>query len=403
MEEVQRDKHERLLRALDCSGAEESRLLSARQRGALGRLATSRRDAERRRKKELREKLASIKGNVARLWREHNRSCCVGHVSSGGGADSSAAVVSDGRPVVAAGGSLPSLSVQVDGTKPPMPSSGKCEDEEVRREARQEDGVSFVDVKPDFPGGQRSSPSNTSGKRKVKADAQMPAVPTSGGKNQLEGTKDKPPPSSSPSKPFSHTRRRRGGARWRGKRAAATSAADTSAADGAAGWALDALTEEEIDALATLGRGAPSDPRLLLMTSPLSPARQRRQRQQLRPGSSSSARSGGPDEVSESRPQTWVEGRSTSGGVHSDDGAAGVSAANRNIADTGKSRSIAGRKPEDHADEVLARAVDKLSRKIQIQEELSRRRLGLSPSPRSAVVCRAVVGDKEGGLLRVSG
>ncbi|CAM9490772.1 unnamed protein product [Laminaria digitata] len=71
-EEVQRDKHNRLLRSLERSRAEQLRLVSVRHHGALGRLTERRRDKNRRRKHELRERLAAAKGGIARTWKEHN-------------------------------------------------------------------------------------------------------------------------------------------------------------------------------------------------------------------------------------------------------------------------------------------------------------------------------------------
>lgn len=71
---MQRDKHDRLLGTLERARAEALRLLAARHHGALGRLTERRLGEDRRRKQELRERLAAAKGNVSRAWKEHNRS-----------------------------------------------------------------------------------------------------------------------------------------------------------------------------------------------------------------------------------------------------------------------------------------------------------------------------------------
>ena len=111
-EKVQRDKHERLRRSLECSGAEGLRLLSVRQRGALGRLVVRRRAAKHDRETDLRGSLARVKGGVARLWREHNRRrsrYCGGSGGSGGprssgGADAPAAGGGNGLRGAGGGG-----------------------------------------------------------------------------------------------------------------------------------------------------------------------------------------------------------------------------------------------------------------------------------------------------------
>ncbi len=380
-EEVQRDKHERLLRALECSGAEEVRLLSARQRGALGRLATRTRNSERRRKEELRGQLVVIKGDVARLWREHNRSCWVGHLSSGGGGEPSSA--GDGKMAAPAGARFPSLSGQrhdngragkFDVIAPPVPSRWTGEDGGVggdgRQARRREAEMTLVDVGPEFPGEQRFS-ATTPGKKEVNVGTVRSSVSPSSERKNHEKAIIKPSSSASVSKPFANTRRSRGRARWRRKRA---DAACITIVDGtAAGGALDVLTEEEAQALAALGRGAPRDPRRLLLSSPTLPARHRRQ-QQPQPEPPPSAHRGGVNVASESRVVAVVDGTTSSGVVAS---ASGL------VVDAGRGRHVDCTMPEElEGDDVLDRAAEKLARKIRAEEELLRRRLGLVPSPR---------------------
>lgn len=420
VEEIQRDKHERLRRALERSGAEELRLLSARQNGALGRLAVRRRAAKHDREMELRGKLAGVKGGVARLWKEHNRSCCgKGLLQSSGSADAGT-----GRKLRGAeGSSRPSSSGQHDSstiyminyTRNVAAVPGGDEDEEGGRdderevrgagEYREEGGgaigTALVGGNLSRSGGRRSgdfvnaggvalAPSSTTaersgiarasrstaadGERAEDGTATASSVPVSKliEQNTIEETRtasSQRPAATSRTKPGNE----RGGARWRRRKkristsaALAADSAVTTAVAGAIGdGSFGVLSEGEAHALAELGRGAPRDPRLLLSTFPL-PTPRRRQRQPESP-----LRACLQEQNEESKLESTSGDDSFGTGGYGGNGRESVGGRTTGAIDGGKGGS------KQH--EVLDRAMEKLARKIQAEEDLSRRQLGMAP------------------------
>eukprot|EP00903_Cladosiphon_okamuranus_P006111 g6019.t1 len=412
-EGVQRDKHERLRRSLECSGTEELRLLAVRQNGALGRLAVRRRAAKHDREAELRGKLAQVKGGVARLWREHNRRNRCGYGPRSSCADEQGGA--DGKLSGAEGGSRPTPSggqqhgsfidvrkygdrkttIAIPGGASEEGGDGGCVgkgEKTAERDGQEGEGGDIGTISDDenlSPSGQRgpgddgmnpdwilrSSFTTTAG-----GMAAAPPVPASEVDQKKHGettrTSSLPVPAAmGRGKPGSKPK----GAPWRRRKHITTTttddvaalAADSAVAATTGDGSFGVLSDVEARALAALGRGAPDDPRLLFSTFPLPPPRRRQ-----RPGPSSRA---GPDELKEegaikSRPEDngLVTGVDVDG--CGDDDLEGVADGRRATVEAGILR---GGKDYEH-DEVLERAMDKLARKIQADEEESRRQLGMS-------------------------
>lgn len=424
-EEIQGDKHERLRRTLDCSVKEELYLLSARQKGTLGRLAVRCRAEKRRRQVELREELAAVKSGVARVWREHNRSRCRNRSSSSGGVDAGAGGGGKSR-AAAVGRSLFALSS----------SSGRRDDNVAH--GKKSDGIMLSVAGNGGKGEGEEISAGGRGSRALGSTAgeNPPATPSPADAVKVESgtgaasvsvttnkkhTKHKesrtvswssPSPTPTPMNTVGTLTCRRvknSGSRGRGlqrrvRRAIpsaetttagiATAAAPKSSAvttnhtddsNGVfilAGGAFGVLSEEEAQALAALGRGAPRDPRLLLSESPPqppSPLRRRRQRQQ--PESPWWAiRQDLPHEASE------LAELAPDNGLRSGDGRGDGVGGGRFVRVGGDcggmmSGSAGGRNVGRCPIDMLERAADKLARRIQAEEDLSRRRLGMASLP----------------------
>lgn len=395
-EGVQADKHERLRRTLECSGTEELRLLSARQNGALNRLAVRCRAAKRGREIELQGQLARVKGGVARLWRKHNRSCCGNSLLHAG---------AGGKLSGAEGGGRPSSSGQQDriiytrnydrntaavpgGEKGSAGRGGEGELGEAGgdREERLKIGTSLIDGNLSRSGGRRPGDlmneggiarvsGATDGGNVQDATAAAPSVPVA---EDTRNIYEEARMASSPR--FAATIRRkfsskRGGALWRRKKrintaaAVETVSAVTTVTDAIGDGSFGVLSEGEARALAALGRGAPHDPRLLLSTFPSPPPQRRRQ-----PGSSPRARVDELKEESALEPTPRDHGFEVGGDVdgYGGNGRESVGGGGRTAVDGG----IYG----SNEYEVLDRAMEKLAKKIQAEEEFSRRQLGMAPS-----------------------
>lgn len=407
-EEVQRDKHERLRRSLESSGTEDLRLLSARQRGALGRLAVRCRAAKHDREVELRGQLARVKGGVARLWREHNRSrFSHGPRSNGAGAGAG------GKLSGAEGEGHPSSSLRQENVartrkkhdgNTVVDSSGEegndagpggeGEEADGDREEGGASGTELVDENPSCSGrrssgNDRMSPDETArdsstsatteGERKVKEGTASAASVFYSQGNQEKKEETQAALSRSPAaKSGRRSTSKREGAPWRRRKRITTAAAVTTVSavknadtDALLGDELfGVLSEGEAQALAALGRGAPDDPRLLLSTCPLPPQWRRRHR----PVPSSRTRL---DRLTEdgalesSGDNGLGSGVNTYGAVG--DGVDSVEGGRRAVAEGGIPES------DEAQYAVLDRAMEKLARKIQAEEDLSRRKLGMAP------------------------
>lgn len=402
--------------------------MSARQNGATTRLAARCRDENRRRKMELRGKLAVLKGAVAREWRAHNtrsRGFCTrsgggdksskdglpswrsAHAQAGAGRktqvasvggeisccgqrrdaaarvgkyDDCHAVVREGVPVPRAeaesrkGGGTGTQSKRAargtpsDGVQcPPLPQE---RDLDVR-----EGGTSCeTPLRPPI-----ANPA-TNTKTADEESQTLFARRSDDGRNPKDGARAEPAtsnslptplansPTSASVKNFMISGSRRGPLQRRRKHVAATVTLADSTTKGAnpqraansftsGGTSEDAncrtlsvLSEEEVLALATLGRGAPTDPRLLLLATPPAPPPPMCRREQQHENDESS-----------------VEMDSCSG-----DGG-----------DGGDGGDVSGTQPVSREfggglQKVLERAADKLARNIQAEEEWSRRRLGMA-------------------------
>ncbi|CAN0402079.1 unnamed protein product [Ectocarpus sp. 12 AP-2014] len=455
--EVQADKHHRLRRALESLGAEELRLLSVRQKGSLGRLATHSREGTRRRQMELRSKLAAVKRSIAREWREHNRSHCrrSGGLLSSDDVDEGAsrkrrATTGRGGGDGGGGGSMASSAGQqqdpVHGKKRGGGDTGTDVSDVGEREAEvgtieggegdagietrggtesgaeeaaagtgkaegPSGGISTTGVnlvlsrnhEPDHAecttgtlplgtvaaavvegkseDGTGTAPDLESGTNKAQAEVRtevpatqsnQPPAPTAG--FTIRASKD-------------HGERR---LRRRRKRVAAAaylvSAADTSFSTDTADDALAAgggtfgvLSEEEAQALAALGRGAPSDARMLLLASSPSPARDVPQQHQLEPLSRAyqglvlQKESG---QTAKVQRDGFDIGDNHGNGDGGDDDVLGVGSVSGGGTTTSNSTKHGG-----YLEKVLDSAMDKLAREIQAKQDLSRRRLGMTPVP----------------------
>lgn len=183
-------------------------------------------------------------------------------------------------------------------------------------------------------------------------------------------------------------RRQRRRRKWVAARAAAAylaSAADTPLSKGTADDALTAgggtfgvLSEEEAQALAALGRGAPSDARLLLLVSSPSPARDGPQHQFE---SSSRAYQGlvlheESEQTVEVQRDGFEIGDYHGNGDGGDDDVLGVGGVSGGGTTTSNSTKRGG-----YLEKVLDSAMDKLAREIQAEQDLSRRRLRMTPVP----------------------
>lgn len=399
-EGIQRDKHERLRGSLECAGTEELRLLSVRQNSALGRLAVRRRAAKHDLEVELRAKLARVKGGVARLWREHNRSRC-GYGPRSSGADEPDAgeklsgTKGGGRPTPSGGqqdGSFVdvrkhdrSTTMATRGSAREEGNAGcgsKGEEAERPREGAGYNGTSSVDehlspsgrrrpgdegMNPDWV--TRASGATTADGEKVEVGTAAASTLPASEVNQKKAVETRAASSATPAA----TGRRKPRSKRKGATTAASLTADSAVAavtDAAGDGYFGVLSEGEAHALAALGRGAPNDPRLLLSTFPLPPPRRRQ-----RPGPSSRAR------LDELKEESATESRSGDNGLGTGanvDGCGcdvleGVGDCRRATAEAEKRCNKA------HEYEVLDRAMDKLARKIQADEEISRRQLGIAP------------------------
>lgn len=407
--EVQKEKHERLRRSLERSATEERRLLSACHNGALGRLGVRCRAAKHRREIELRGEVARVKNGFARLWREHNRNRCENGppVSLTGGADAGA-----GRKKKLGGAEgecrPPSLGEQGENKaqrrENDRNAAGVADGEDgdiawerkrgVRgsagdREKRGADGKPPVEgnlSRVGVPGsGEMMDAGETAalaaeGERVEDEVVKVSTVPASNGgpkhdeEPRAEASSPRPAPTGR-----GMSGGKRGGAfrRRRKKKGIATNAAAAEetgsapsvrdalgGADAAVGdGCFGVLSEGEARALAELGRGAPRDPRLLLSTFPLPPPRRRR--------------------LPESSSRTHLEELKEEGAsldLASGEEEIGSSGADGHLG-TVRGESVGGECGGDEHDDVLDRAMEKLARKIQAEEELSRRWLGLAPPP----------------------
>ncbi|CAB1098946.1 unnamed protein product [Ectocarpus sp. CCAP 1310/34] len=457
--EVQADKHHRLRRALESLGVEELRLLSARQKGSLGRLAAHSRERTRRRQMELRGKLAAVKRSIAREWREHNRSHCRrsgGLLSSddvdegasrkrraatgrgGGGGGGGSVVPSAGQhqdPVhgkkrgggdtgtdvsdvgereaevgtieggegdagIETGGGTergakeagagpgkgegPDGGISATGVNLVLSGNHEPDDLECTTGTLPLDTVSAAAVEEKSEDGTGTVPDLESGTNKAQAEVRtavpatqpnQPPAPTAG--FTIRASKDR-------GERRLRTRRKRVAAR--AAAAYLASAADTSLSKDTANDALTAgggtfsvLSEEEAQALAALGRGAPSDARLLLLVSSPSPARDGPQQHQFE--SSSRAYQGLVlHEESEQTAEVQRDG-SEIGDYHGngdggDDEVLGVGGVSGGGTTTSNSIKRGG-----SLEKVLDSAMNKLAREIQAEHDLSRRQLGMTPVP----------------------
>ncbi|CAN0053362.1 unnamed protein product [Ectocarpus fasciculatus] len=452
--EIQADKHHQLRRALESLGAEELRLLSARQKGSLGRLANRSREGTRRRKMELRGKLAAVKRSIAREWREHNRSHCRrsdGLLSSGGvdeGASRKRRVATGhgagGRGIVASsagqqqdpahgekrgggdtttdksdvgereaeigtieGGGQGDTGIETGGggereaeeagagtgmaegpsggisaTGVNLVLSGNHEPDHVECTAGtlSLNTVAAAMIESKAENGKRTVPDLESGTNKAQAEVRtgVPTIPSCQPSAPTAGL------TSRASRGERRSRRRRKRVAARAAAAYPASALDTSLSKGNAddaftvAGAFGVLSEEEAQALAALGRGAPSDARLLLLVSSPSPAREGPQRHQLEPSSLAYQRLVLHEE-SEQTAEVHRDGFEI-GGYHGngdggDDDVLGVKGV------SGGGTTSSSTKRGGYLEKVLDSAMDKLGREIQAEEDLSRRRLGMTPVP----------------------
>lgn len=381
-------------------------MLSARQRGALGRLAVRCRAAKHDREVELRGQLTRVKGGVARLWREHNRSrFSHGPRSNGAGAGAG------GKLSGAEGEGHPSSSPRqenvartrkhdgntvVDSSGEEGDDAGPGGEGEEADGDREEGGASETELVDENPScsGRRSSGSDrmspdetardsrssatTEGERKVKERTASAASVFSSQGNQEKKEETQPALSSPAAKSGRRSTSKREGAPWRRRKRITTAAAVTTVSavknadtDALLGDELfGVLSEGEAQALAALGRGAPDDPRLLLSTCPLPPQWRRRHR----PVPSSRTRLGRLTEdgaLDSSGDNGLGSGVNTYGAVG--DGIESVEGSRGAVAEGGIPESDEARYA------VLDRAMEKLARKIQAEEDLSRRKLGMAP------------------------
>ncbi|CAM9558827.1 unnamed protein product, partial [Ectocarpus sp. 8 AP-2014] len=446
---------------LESLGAEELRLLSARQKGSLGRLAAHSREGTRRRQMELRGKMTAIKRSIAREWREHNRSHCrrsggllsSDDVDEGAGRKRRAATGRGGGGGGGGGGSMASSAGQqqdpVHGKKRGGGDAGADASDVGEREVevgtieggeedagietgggtergaeeagagtgkaeRPSGGISATDVnlvlsgnhEPDHvecttgtlpldtvaaavvegksENGTGTAPDLESGTNKAQAEV----------RTEVPATQSNQPPA--PTAGFTITASKDRGERWlrrRRKRVAAraaavylASAADTSLSKDTADDALTAgggtfgiLSEEEAQALAALGRGAPSDARLLLLASSPSPAWDGPPQHQLEP--LSRAYQGlvlheESEQTAEVQRDGFEVGDYHGNGDGGDDGVLGVGGVGGGGTTTSNSTKRGG-----YLEKVLDSAMDKLAREIQAEQDLSRRRLGMTTVP----------------------
>eukprot|EP00752_Nemacystus_decipiens_P007548 g6744.t1 len=408
-EEIQRDKHERLRRSLERSGKEELRLLSARHKGALGRLAVRCRAAKQTREIALRGELAKVKGGVARLWREHNRSSC-GYGPGSNGNNGACEGSGGARKGERGRGCCPSQPHQQEGITrattqgsitavDPRGEEGYAgtvgEDKEADRGREKEGegegyGTDFGDGNLSRLGRGESDNGKMSQQETARAagsiadeqaiEGDETAAPSSlalaseNDKKQHEKTRPASVLRSAASSGRKHSSYRTG-TPWRRKKrspttpavatesSATANVADTSLGDGSFG----VLSEGEARALAALGRGAPNDPRLLLSAFPLPPPWRR-----LRPEASSLTHLDEQRRIeSESESEiVWNTGVATaenSDGYGGDGGEIGR-------------RSVVEREMCPSTElEVLDRAMEKLAKKIRAEEDWSRRELGMAP------------------------
>ena len=319
-------------RSLERSNEEQLRLVSARHHGALGRLTERRRDENRRRKHELRERLAAAKSGVVSAWREHNRCLFLG---VGSASEKRRAGREDGEPLdKRAAAAAAAAAAAVGAAEPPSPpaaeaaavpaamaaavasraaatGSGGYEAEPQCQMGEVEQllgGNSAPDVNVVADGGlvcakqtdtsPRTSPGH--GCDSVPR-AREPAASEAGGRkarvflcrDTTAGTsthqKKQPPRRAAAVSPTATTTtflRSRGRgtigvpARRQHKRRATSASTSTPdgppelpttatpaalAATAFVSEAVGVLSEEEVQALAALGRGTPNDPRLLLV------------------------------------------------------------------------------------------------------------------------------------------
>lgn len=220
--------------------------------------------------------------------------------------------------------------------------------------------------------GTRTAPDLESGTNKAQAEVRtaVPSAPTAGFTSRASKNRGE-----------RRLRRRRKRVAARAAAAYSASAAETSLsrdtaddAVAAAGGTFGVLSEEEAQALAALGRGAPSDARMLLLVSSPSRAREGPQQHQLE--SSSPAYQGLVlHEESEKTAEVQRDGLEIGdyhgNGDGGDDHFLGV-------------RGVSGgcsTKRGGYLEKVVDSAMDKLAREIQAEEDLSRRRLGMPPVP----------------------
>lgn len=368
-EEVQRDKHERLRGSLECSGTEELRLLSARQSGALGRLASRHRAAKHDREVELRGKLARVKGGIARLWREHNKRCC-GYGPRSNGADAGVG----GNLSDAKSGRRPSLPSQQDSivqtrkhdSSMSVSKKGHTTSRSRREEEAKGDGEEAAGTETE----NRVGPHGTASALSRTADGVDLEGGTAAASSELVSEEfqktDEEVRTSSLLRLAAKSRRKpnriRGGSLWRRKKRVNTAVTTDTEAVGDGYFGV--LSTGEAHALAALGRGAPDDPRLLLSTSTLL-APLRRQR----PESSTRAPLDAGDGDHVLGMTSGENGRGTGGDVD----ASGVYSRER-----GRT-VVEGESRASDEYEVLDRAMEKLARKIEAEEDMSRRQLGMAP------------------------
>lgn len=319
-----------MLRSLERSRAEQLRLVSARHHGALGRLTERRREKNRRRKHELRERLAAAKSGVARAWKDHNRCLFLGAGrasekrcaarESGGPLDKRAAAKAS-APVPVVGPVATAVAEAVAAVAAGAAATGSGENEaesqcqagevgELRGHVSTADAkvaadggfvcANQIDAPPRTPPGQgcdsvprareAAAPEAVGGKTRAFAWSDSTADTTS-----TRQKKQLPRRAATLSPAATSTAFLRGRGRSRGRentagvparkpqkrRAASTSTTNTSdespelpttttaafAATAFVSGAVGVLSEEEVQALAALGRGTPNDPRLLLVAS----------------------------------------------------------------------------------------------------------------------------------------
>lgn len=404
-----------MLRSLERSNEEQLRLVSARHHGALGRLTERRRDKNRRRKHELRERLAATKSGVVSAWREHNRCLFLGAGSAskkrraarenGDPLEKSAAAAAIAEPPppsppVVEAAAVPAAMAAAVASRAAATGSGgyeaepQCQMGEVKLLL---EGSSAADVNVVANGGTictkqtDTSPRTSPGHRCDSAPrVREPAAPEAGGikaraffcRDTTADTstqqKQQPPPRAAAVSPAAATTtffRGRGRGRGRGttrvparkpqkQRATSTS---TKTPDGSlelpttdapvaltatafVNEAVGVLSEEEVQALAALGRGTPNDPRLLLVA--------------CRP-------------PSEARVEVTCPTRNALTSVTRDTREDDDYCAKKSYHDSDGGRAIET-VVRGSGNTVLERAVDKLVPEMRAREELTRRSFGMA-------------------------